>query len=445
MIPIRLDTSRTLNLATATDHDKASFLQSLREGQTLQARVVDQTPDGRWVLRIQGQDLLAESQQPLTKGQAVRAQVTHAGPPVVLSILEEAADSGEMLSRALRDLGLGDDPAGRAVLGRMIARQLPLDGAGVERLRDALARMSPDMSDTERVNRTVDAMLLLASRSVPITPGTLAAALAAPAPGALGGLIGSLLDLIRDLSPGLRDAAEADARALELALTGLMVGGEEISEADLRRLLRDGGLGLEGKLMALAEGAVEKEALQRLTQTDLTAALLRLAAALNDPGRGGDADGALRGRTGDALRYLEHLQIVNLPARDDPNAHLLLQFPLLFGQERTTAELRIFYSAREGRRRIDPENVRVALRLDLAHLGGVEVDLRVVAQVVDCRIEVDGAAQQALFNGEQEALRAGLEGAGYRVRKVACEVRPETERADASGGGQARIGLDVRA
>ena len=123
----------------------------------------------------------------------------------------------------------------------------------------------------------------------------------------------------------------------------------------------------------------------------------------------------------------------------------LLQLPLLFGQERTTAELRVFYEARDGQRRIDPENARIALRLDLVHLGRVEIDLRVVSRIVDCRIAVDGAAQQTLFNEAQETLKAGLEGVGYRVRKVACEVRAETEDADAPEGRQTRIGLDVRA
>jgi len=331
------------------------------------------------------------------------------------------------------------------VLGRMIARQLPLDGAAVERLRDALARTGVDLSDAAQVDRTVDAMLTLASRSVPITPATLAAALAAPAPGALGGLIGGLLDLIRDLAPGLRAPAEADARALERTLTDLLVSGEGVSEADLRRLTQDGGLGLEGKLKALMGKAGGEEGLARLAQTDLKAALLRLEAALSDPGQGGVAGETLRGRVGEALRHLEGIQIHNLPARDDPNAYLLLHLPLLFGQERTPAELRVFYEARNGQRRIDPENTRIALRLDLAHLGRVEIDLRVVSRIVDCRIAVDGAAQLALFDGERETLKAGLEGIGYSVRKVACEVRAEAERADVPEERQARIGLDVRA
>jgi hypothetical protein len=330
----------------------------------------------------------------------------------------------------------------------MIARQLPLDGHAVVHLRDALARMGLDLSDAENVNRTVDAMLLLASRSVPITPETLTAALAAHVPLQLGGMLEGLLDLIRNLSRALRPPAEAGLRPLEETLTSLLMNG--LSAEDIRRLLNDLGLGLEGKLKALAERPEASEELQRLSQTDLKAALLRLLAALNDPARIGDADEAalletLRGRANEALRHVEGLQIFNLPAQGDPDAHLFLQIPLLFGQEKTSADLRVFYAEKEGRRRIDPENVRLVLALDLAHLGRVEVDLRVASRVVDCRIDVDGEAQQALFSAAQGDLKAGLEGCGYTVRKVACEVRRETPEAGGPEKGQPRIGLDVRA
>lgn len=447
-MPVRLDTSRTLNLSFASEKAKSAFLQSLREGQTVQARVVDQGADGQWVLRIRNQDLLAESHLPLARGQVVSARVETLGPPVVLSILDGEAAEGAALGRALRDLGLDDDPAGRAALGRMIARQLPLDGPAVQNLRDALVRMGLDLSDEEKTGRTVDAMLLLASRSVPITPAALAAALTAPPLPALGGMLGDLLDLIRTLSRGLRPPAEADLRALEGALAGLLADAEGLSSEDLRRLLSDVGLGLEGKLKALMERP--EGGLGRLSQTDLKASLLRLQAALKDPARGGDADDAalletLRGRVGETLHHLEHLQVLNLPAQNDPTPHLFLQVPLLFGQERTSADLRVFYARKEGQRHIDPENVRLFLSLDLAHLGRVEVDLRVVNRIVDCRIDVDGEAQRGLFGEAQGDLKTGLEGCGYTVRKIACEVRTPAPDASAQEEGQAKIGLDVRA
>ncbi|MBI2950981.1 flagellar hook-length control protein FliK [bacterium] len=449
-MPIRLDTSsRTLSLSFASEKDRAAFFRSLREGQTVQARVVDQAPDGRWVLRIRGQDLLTESRLPLAKGQVVSARVETLGPPVVLSLLDGEAAGEEALSRALRDLGLDDDPAGRAVLGRMIARQLPLNGPAVQGIRDALVRMGLDLSDAERINRAVDAMFLLASRSVPITPASLEAALTAFSPSTLGGMIGNLLDLIRGLSPGLRSPAEANLRALEETLSALLMSAEGLDAGDLRRLIDDLGLGLEGKLRALTERPPDSQDLQRLSQTDLKAALLRLRAALNDPARIGADDTALletlRGRADEALRHLEHLQLLNLPAQRDPAPHLLLQIPLLFGQERTSADLRVFYAEKEGRRQIDPENARLLLGLDLAHLGRVEVDLRVTNRTVDCRIDVEGEAQRDLFSEAQGDLRAGLEGCGYAVRRVACEVRPPAPDEGAPKEGQAKIGLDVRA
>ncbi|OGG55769.1 MAG: hypothetical protein A3F84_16580 [Candidatus Handelsmanbacteria bacterium RIFCSPLOWO2_12_FULL_64_10] len=456
-MPIRLDTSsRTLSLSFASEKDRAAFFRSLREGQTVQARVVDQGSDGRWVLRIRGQDLLAESRLPLAKGQVVSARVETLGPPVVLSLIDGEAAGEEALSRALRDLGLDDDPAGRAVLGRMIARQLPLNGPAVQDIRDALVRMGLNLSDAEKVDRAVDAMFLLASRSVPITPASLEAALTAFSPSMLGGMIGNLLDLIRSLSPGLRSPAEAELRALEETLSALLVSAEGIDAGDLRRLIDGLGLGLEGKLRALTERPPDLLNPQGLSQIDLKAILLRLRAALSDPARIGADDAtdrqpdaalieALRGRVDEALHHLEHLQLLNLPAQRDPAPHLLLQIPLLFGQERTSADLRVFYAEKEGRRQIDPENARLLLGLDLAHLGRVEVDLRVTNRTVDCRIDVEGEAQQDLFSEAQGDLRAGLEGCGYAVRRIACEVRPPAPEEGAPEGGRTKIGLDVRA
>jgi hypothetical protein len=447
-LPIRLDTpSRTLSLSFASEKDRAALLRSLREGQTLQARVVDRAPDGRWVLRIRGQDLLAESRLPLARGQVVSARVEALGPPLVLSLLDGEAAGEEALSRALRDLGLDDDPAGRAVLGRLIARQLPLSGPAVQDIRDALVRMGLDLSDAEKADRAIDAMLLLASRSVPITPASLEAALMASLPSTLGGMLGNLLDLIRGLSPGLRSPAEAELRALEEALSALLTSAEGLDAGDLRRLFDDLGLGLEGKLRALTERPPDPQGLQRLSQTDLKAILLRLRAALSDPDRTGDVAliETLRGRADEALHRLEHLQLLNLPAQRDPAPHLLLQIPLLFGQERTSADLRVFYAEKEGRRQIDPENTRLLLGLDLTHLGRVEVDLRVTNRTVDCRIDVEGEAQRDLFSEAQGDLRAGLEGCGYAVRRIACEVRPPPPEASAPEEGRTRIGLDVRA
>lgn len=447
-MPIRIDTpSHTLSLSFASEKDRAALLRSLREGQTLQARVVDRTPEGRWALRIRGQDLLTESRLPLVKGRVVSARVEALGPPLVLALLGGEAAGEEALSRALRDLGLDDDPASRAVLGRMIARKLPLNGPAVQDIREALARMGLDLSDAEKVDRAIDAMLLLASRSVPITPASLEAALAASLPSTLGGMLGNLLDLIRGLSPGLRSQAEAELRALEEALSVLLANAEGLDAEDLRRLLDDLGLGLEGKLRALTERPADSQDLQRLSQTDLKAILLRLRAALSDPARTGDAAliETLRGRVDEALHRLEHLQLLNLPAQRDPAPHLLLQIPLLFGQERTSADLRVFYAEKEGRRQIDPENTGFLLGLDLAHLGRVEVDLRLTNRIVDCRIAVEGEAQRDLFSEAQGDLRAGLERCGYAVRRIACEVRPPAPEEGAPEESRSRIGLDVRA
>ena len=452
-MPVRFENSlfRTLNLSFESEGEKASFLQSLREGQTLQARVVDQAADGRWILRIRGKELMAESRMPLSKGAVVSTRVERLGPPVVLFVLGGDTQQKGALSRALKDLGLEDDPAGRAVLGRMIAKGLSLDGRTVQRLRDGLIQAGINISDAVGVNRTVDAMLLLNSRSVPITSSTLGTAMASPAPQELGVLLGNLLDLIRGLYRGTGSSVDSEMKSFEKTLVDLFVGAEMISGGELRRMVQNLGLGMEGKLRMMTEKPESTGTLQHLFQTDMKAALLRLGAILSDPKHIGGLDAGdaalletLKGRVGQALGHIEHLQLLNLPARD-PDPHLYLQLPVRFGEEGTTVDLRVFYSEQEGQRKIDPENVRLVMRLDLTHLGKVEVDLRIANRIVDCRIDVDDEAQRALFNAGSDDLKAGLEGSGYQVRKLGCEVRPAQSEEGGSEEGGTKIGLDVRA
>ena len=80
----------TLRFDFSTDSQRQALFGRLKEGQTVEARVVDQVAEGKWAVRLMGQTLVAESRLALVPGQSVAARVETMGPPLVLSLTGHA-------------------------------------------------------------------------------------------------------------------------------------------------------------------------------------------------------------------------------------------------------------------------------------------------------------------------------------------------------------------
>ena len=270
---------------------------------------------------------------------------------------------------------------------------------------------------------------LLRGQGLPVTPDTLAAYLSHLPPAALGGLLEGLADLLRSLRlPGL---PASDLSALT---------------DRIRTLLTTAGIDMEGRLAALiASGG---DGLPDGVDASLKLLLLRLQARLS--GLAPDALGsagrsaleALQGRVREAVQFLDTLQAANLPS--DTREAIYLQVPLLFDGRPTVADLRIFCREGGGRRRIDPENLRLSLSIDLSGLGPVRIDLSVVQKRAACRIHAADEQKVDFFRaaiGElEEAL---LTRCGYAAADVTCEVARQAET-EAFPEGPPAVGVDFR-
>lgn len=435
---------QTLRLDFASEPQRRSLIGRLVQGQTLEARVLGQTPEGRWAVRFMGHTLVAESRLSLVPGQLVETRVESLGPPLVLSLSGRARSEGAALGHALRSLALADDAVNRAVVRGLIARGLPVTREDVQALRELLLGLSGavDLADMDALEEAVSRALFLRGQGLPVTPDTLAAILSHLPPGALGGLVEGLAAFMRALR--LPTRAEVDLADLAGRLRAAIPEAGVLTGDSLRRLLDELGLDLEGKLAAwVASG---REGVPDGLDRTLKLALLRLMSSLqaHDPDlldtESRRAMGALQERIGETLRFLDTLQASNLPSA--ARESLSLQIPLLFNGQMTTADLRIFYREEGGRRRIDPDNVRVSLSLDLTGLGPLRIDLSAVDRRAVCRIHAADEGRAAFLQGAADELKAGLERCGYAVSDITCRILEDAEGDDTRG--VPTVGLDLR-
>jgi len=435
---------QTLRLDFASEPQRRALIGRLVQGQTLEARVLGQTSEGRWAIRFLGHTLVAESRLSLVPGQLVEARVESLGPPLVLSLSGKARSEGAALGQALRSLALADDALNRAVVRGLITRGLPVTREEVQALRELLLGLSGavDLADMDALEEAVSRALFLRGQGLPVTPDTLAATLSHLPPGALGGLVEGLAAFVRALRLPVR--SDVDLASLVDRLRAVIPEAGALTGDALRRLLNDLGLDLEGKLAAWM--AAGREGLPDGVDHTLKLALLRLMSSLQAPGadllhgESGRTMGALQERIGETLRLLDTLQASNLPS---PTRECLsLQIPLLFDGQVTTADLRIFYREEGGRRHIDPDHVRVSLSLDLTGLGPLRIDLSAVGRRAVCRIHAADEGRAAFLQDVADDLRTGLERCGYAVSDIACRVLQESEGDDT--GRPPAVGLDLR-
>jgi hypothetical protein len=435
----------TLRFDFASESQRRALLGRLAKGQALEARVLDQLPEGRWAIRVMGHTLVAESRLSLMPGQIVEARVESLGPPLVLSLAGQSRSTDAVLSRALTDLGLADDTVNRTVIKGLIAQGLLVNRREVQTLRDLLLGLGAaiDLEDADALEALVSRALFLRSQGLPATPDTLGAYLAHLPAGALGGLMEGLVDLLRSLRlpgpPKAHLAALADRIQTVLQNAGALTGDA------LKGLLNDLGLDLEGRMATWIAAA--GEGLPGGIEDALKPALLSLQAhlaALNLgtlDGAGRSTLDALQGRIHNTLQLLDTLQAANLPTPTRDALHL--QIPFLLNGRSTTADLRVSCRENNGRQSIDPDNLHLSLAVDLSSLGPVRIDLSVLQKRASCRIHAADEQKAAFLRDAADELKGALEKCGYSVADVACRVTLQ-EKPDDLSQTPPTIGVDLR-
>ena len=430
----------TLRFHFPSAAERQALLTSLSPGQDLEARVLEGLTEGRWAIRLMGRTLVAESHLPLVPGQLVETHVESIGPPLVLAVTGGTGSEVASIGRALHELGLLDDPLNRSITKGLIGRGMPVDRQGVLSLRELLAGLPLPIDDPDALEELVLRALFLRDRGLPVTPDTLAAYLGRLPGGALASLLEGLVAFLRELR--LTKPPLADTGMLADRIHYILTDGGALSGDGLARLVAGLGLDLEGRLASwIAAGG---DGLPEGLEDAIKTALLRLQAqlvSLDASGPDRSALEALQGRLRAALSFLDTLQADNLP---HPGREALqLQIPILFEGQFRTADLRVSGRPTDGARRIDPDDLRISLAIELSGIGPLRIDLSAIKGAATCSLHAadeERAAFLQTFSGE---LTAALESCGYRISEVGCRVlsgRPP----DDTGGGAPSVGLDLR-
>lgn len=406
--------SNTLRLSLTSESQRNALLGRLSEGQTIQARVVDELSTGRWAVRFMGHTLVAESRLNLRPGQSVEARVQDLGPPLVLSLSGRLGSETAAVRSALTRLGLADDATNRAVIAALIRNGLPVERGELQALRDFLAGLEGNalLNDLDEL---VDRILFLRGKGIAVTPGTLTAFWSAAPAGALGALIEGLADLLRSLD---RRVPERTRDALAGVLADFNRQGGHIDPESLRGALAHVGIDLEGRL---ADGR---------PIDSLKAVLLQLSV---EPG----LRGAERDQVADLLRFLNTVQAASLPGRDaDPIA---FQIPFCDAGAWSAADIRISRRGQDGA--VDPARVTLTVTVTLSVLGRIRIDLSSYEGRNTCAVRLDNQAAHDLLAPDLESLEDGLARAGYPVPDIQLRV----ESAAAPEAPKPRLGVDFKA
>ncbi len=336
---------------------------------------------------------------------------------------QEATD--EALARLLDSAGLPDDEIHLFAARALMARGLQLTRESIEGLVRTLSRLGVT------AEADFEAATYLKAGGLPITPSTLDLAKAGMRdPNGLGRQLHAVRTLlamlaeameISSLREGLevREAEQLVERAVrELSQRILLSEGEDRSRlvASLRRLAGDQGTSLEARLAAVMAGKTDARELE----SDLRVLLGRLvemaqsiAVQTQEEGELQRLAALLRETVSDLSDGLQAQQLKNA-IQQGPEQWFSLQLPFSEkpGDYPRAAELRI---SRKPGREIDPEQVRVVLRLEMERLKTVEVTLQIVGKQLTCSLASDSERAVPLLQGETNSLQSALEGLGYSV------------------------------
>lgn len=113
-----------------------------------------------------------------------------------------------------------------------------------------------------------------------------------------------------------------------------------------------------------------------------------------------------------AQKLINHIKAIN-----DINQYVYTQIPIMLNGKYETAEL-YFFKKKKGGRKIDPENTKILLALDLENLGRFEGLVGIKGKEVSLRIEVSKDEAKNAFLQNTIKLHGMLAEIGYKLTNV---------------------------
>ena len=108
-------------------------------------------------------------------------------------------------------------------------------------------------------------------------------------------------------------------------------------------------------------------------------------------------------------KLMDHLRLLNALDR-----FVCMQIPVQTGDRNTNADIYIYKRKKSGSAKIDPENVKILLALELTHMGKLETMIEILGRDVSLRFEVenDDVANELRYNSTQ--IHKLLDEAGFK-------------------------------
>jgi hypothetical protein len=405
----------------------------LRLNQRLAAEVLKVSAD-RVTLALEGVQVVAQLTSPeqaavLSERQFATFVVRSlSGTVITLQLVQpgqsaavEAAPSAEnLIPNLIQQMGIPVSPETVNITRALLQQNLPVTAELVFELQKALGGIEGWGQPEAQVAAELKAL------GLPLSTGILA--LASQQMTALADLIeglrSKLQQLLRSQPPSRLAGQIRQALALlDKQVVDCSAKPAELTE-NLRRSISCLSQSVERQLMLYGKQGLPQDGRSR--QMILALAYLRRELAGN--GESPLAKQIDRYLDGLRIMQLRNTEPVGLPAKGQ---WLRIDLPLdgfdckteaHSGQALQTAHLRIAYPPEGSRMEIDPAHTRLVLKIDLNPTDSLEIDLSLSDQRIGGRVTASNEDLRRSAENELPSLICGLEGLGYHLQPVKCEV-----------------------
>lgn len=433
------------------------------EGQLITATVQEVLDSVVW-LKADGHILQARTELPLQPDQQVLLRVVEANPLRVHLQVQNSAPQNPTLDfkTLLTSWGLEADDINLAIANALLTHAHTVNPDEVEAVRTlwrTLPTLDPGLAAAApNDTASLEALTYLHVAKLPLTGEALALARnwlngLPPLTGRLAEVQQSLDNVLWQLyrfeagQPGMAELHDTLLSA-RTRLANWPLSPDQPSEkviANLATLTRQLGTPAEAKIAALPLVAssspaaelfpatlaadIESGALALpVTKAELftqMGALERLTAAVTTALEQGNLDAPATQALHRLAHHLDLLandlnagHIANLTHTLNPAVEPAYTFPLLLATPDGPRQAQLKIYPQPGQPHLDPQNVRLAILLDLPSLGEIAIDLTIFERQLTGKILSGQPQTHQLVAGELGQLAAGLSSLGYRVEAL---------------------------
>ncbi|MBN4077043.1 flagellar hook-length control protein FliK [Mariprofundus ferrooxydans] len=241
---------------------------------------------------------------------------------------------------------------------------------------------------------------------------------------------------MRNILPNLSNVDALSGSALpqlHSALNATEINAQHpLNGERLAQMIRDGGAGLESKLLHLSQNPSLSPALQH----DLKAIMLQLSNLQSGNSHQHDLIKLLRDLGQQSVSRIESGQALNVLTnlQGEP---MRLELPMLVNQQMVNVQLSIqqqtsYESESSKQSNASAESYSVLFALELSQLGHIRVDANISDSTVHARIYNDSPASNQFIQDNMQRLEARLQGLGFNeVYLLSSQQQPEASKQQA--------------